>query len=211
MDKTSDTGQTGNDIFISSKNARGTSVISAKDGQVVDKPEGQFMELNNGQQVRLSADGQQQTVTIFERQGNLVKEPIAIGSDYSLKSATTQTLLKRWDTPAQGELAWRLGMAFMAFNFVLLGLAVAKQNTRGKGGSPLLMAMLTATIYFNLHTVSSSWISFQKVDFVPMMLALHGGAFSLALLWLYKRHRQIALWDVLKALISPRTAGKTTA
>jgi hypothetical protein len=44
-----------------------------------------------------------------------------------------------------------------------------------------------------------------------MMLALHGGAFSLALLWLYKRHRQIALWDVLKALISPRTAGKTPA
>ena len=102
-------------------------------------------------------------------------------------------------------------MAFMAFNFVLLGLAVAKQNTRGKGGSPLLMAMITAIIYFNLHTVSSSWISFQKVDFVPMMLALHGGAFSLALLWLYKRHRQIALWDVLKALVSPRTAGKTTA
>ena len=202
MDKSSPSGQTGNGIFIASRTSTGQVVTSAAHAQIVEKPDGRFLELEDGEQTRRNRADNSQTITRFERQGTLISDPVVGGSSRALKSMKTQDLFEQFHPSARGEFAWRIGMFFMAINFVLIGLAVAQANTRGKRGPQTIMALLCGIVYFNLHTVSSSWIAYQKVGLVPMLLVLHGGIAVLCGLWLYKRHMQIEFWPALKAQLT---------
>jgi lipopolysaccharide export system permease protein len=206
MDKTSQSGQAGNGIFITSKTSRGHLVTSAEHAQMVSKADGQFMELINGEQTRRNPIDQTQTITRFERQGTLISDPIVLGGGQALKSTPTLDLFKNFHPGAQGEFAWRIGMFFMASNFVLMALAIANANNRGKRGLQTGMALLSAVIYFNLHTVSSSWVAYQKVSLIPMLFILHGGVMLVCGLWLLKRHRQIEFWPQLKSFLQKKPA-----
>ena len=159
-------------------------MTSAAHAQIVEKPDGRFLELEDGEQTRRSRADNSQTITRFERQGTLISDPVVGGSSRALKSMKTQDLFEQFHPSARGEFAWRIGMFFMAINFVLIGLAVAQANTRGKRGPQTIMALLCGIVYFNLHTVSSSWIAYQKVGLVPMLMVLHGGIAVLCGLWL---------------------------
>ena len=64
-------------------------------------------------------------------------------------------------------------------------------------------------VYFNLLVLGKSWIETGQVSFGAFLLALHGGALVLALVWLAKRHNN---W-VLRGAARPHrnTAPKVTA
>jgi lipopolysaccharide export system permease protein len=80
-----------------------------------------------------------------------------------------------------------------AFNFVIIGLAAAGVNPRvGRTGN-IGVAFLAFIFYFNLLVLGKSWIEAGQVHFGVFLLALHGGALTLGLLWLAKRHNNWAL------------------
>jgi lipopolysaccharide export system permease protein len=81
-------------------------------------------------------------------------------------------------------------MTFAAINLVIIALAVTSANPRvGRGGN-FALALFIFVIYYNFINLGQSWISSGKVQLWPFMLALHGGAFLLAALWLTLRHNQ---------------------
>jgi lipopolysaccharide export system permease protein len=92
-------------------------------------------------------------------------------------------------TPSNlGELAWRLGMAMAAWNFVIIALAITSANHRvGRGGN-LALALFIFVVYYNFINLGQGWISLGKVQFIPFLIALHGGVLCAALMWLTVRH-----------------------
>jgi lipopolysaccharide export system permease protein len=59
-------------------------------------------------------------------------------------------------------------------------------------------------IYFNLLILGKSWIETGQVHVGMYLLALHGGALGLALLWLGKRHNN---WVIRRARTVQRVPG----
>ena len=58
--------------------------------------------------------------------------------------------------------------------------------------------MLSFAAYYNLINVGQSWVIAGRMGLPAMLLLLHGGVFSLALLWVYKRHRNWSLLGLLR-------------
>jgi lipopolysaccharide export system permease protein len=116
------------------------------------------------------------------------------------KARSTLELLRDRTPRNEGELAWRLGMAFAALNFVLLAVTVSSVNPRvGRSGN-LVFALFAFVVYFNLLNLGTSWIASGRVPFGPFMLLLHGGTFLAAALWLGKQHNNWAVRPLLRRL-----------
>jgi lipopolysaccharide export system permease protein len=81
-----------------------------------------------------------------------------------------------------------MGLAMAAFNFLVIGLAITSANHRvGRGGN-LGLALFIFVVYYNFINLGQSWISANKVQFIPYFIVLHGGVFLLAITWLMVRH-----------------------
>jgi lipopolysaccharide export system permease protein len=66
-------------------------------------------------------------------------------------------------------------------NLLLLALGLAATNPRRASNWNLLFALLAFVVYFNLINLSQSWVANGRFAMGPALLALHGGAFVLAL------------------------------
>jgi lipopolysaccharide export system permease protein len=84
-----------------------------------------------------------------------------------------------------------LGLA--AFNFILIGIAAAGVNPRVGRTANLGFAFMAFVVYFNMLVLGKSWIEGGQIGLGAFLLALHGGAFALAVLWLAKRHNNWTL------------------
>jgi lipopolysaccharide export system permease protein len=70
----------------------------------------------------------------------------------------------------------------------VLALTVSSANPRvGRSGN-LLFALCAFVLYYNLLNLGQNWVGTGRYSMGGFMLALHGGALALALLWLAKRH-----------------------
>ena len=105
----------------------------------------------------------------------------------------------------RAELGWRLGLAFAALNFVVLGLAVASVNPRAARSTGLVFALFGFIVYYNLMTLGQSWVGAGRLGLASFMVLLHGGMLAVSLLVLAIRHNQ---WSV-RRLLPPRPSGAT--
>jgi lipopolysaccharide export system permease protein len=93
----------------------------------------------------------------------------------------------------QGELGWRLGMAWTAINFILLAVATTTGNPRaGRSGNQAFM-LFAFVFYYNFLNLGQTWVTGGLFGLVPFMAALHGSAMVLAVAWLYLRHHNLHL------------------
>ena len=81
----------------------------------------------------------------------------------------------------QGELTWRLGLLLGAANLLLLGIGLSATNPRRASNWNLLFALLAFVVYYNLINLTQAWVVSGRVGMGAALLALHGGAFVLAL------------------------------
>ena len=71
---------------------------------------------------------------------------------------------------------------------MVIGLAAAGVNPRvGKAGN-IGVAFLAFIVYFNMLVLGKNWIESAQINAWVFLLLLHGGALTLGLLWLAKRH-----------------------
>jgi len=154
----------------------------------------QFLLLANGQRLENSLTGQGLRISEFELHGTRMRENALLpGDDTPAKTRSSLYLLRNVTNVNLGELAWRVGLALAGLNFVLLAITVSSVNPRvGRSGN-LVFALFAFVVYYNLLNVGQSWIANQKVAFATFMLAVHGGTFLLASLWLAKQHNN---WGV---------------
>lgn len=194
IDKDTVDGTEGRNVFISNTSDDGRETItSARTGRVQWLGDQQMLLLEQGQQLDQPAPATPGPIRISEFatygiQIGQATEPEGIGT--GLKALPTWELIGQPHPAHAGELSWRVGLALTAFNFTLMGVAVAANNPRaGKSGN--LMFMLFAfVVYYNLLNLGQGWVARGLVSWPALMLGLHGSVFMLSLLWLAKRH-----WD----------------
>jgi lipopolysaccharide export system permease protein len=61
-------------------------------------------------------------------------------------------------------------------------------NPRGGRSSNLIFGLLAFVVYNNLLNLGQSWIFVGLISFGNFLVALHGGVFLLAVMWLIKRN-----------------------
>ena len=180
---------TRSNIFISAVANGKESVTTARAGRIESRNGGQYLLLNSGQRSELDSKTGQIKVSEFEEYGNLIKSakltPFEGGPQ---KAKSSLELLSNRTDSNMGELAWRLGLVFAAFNFIILGAAIANGNPRAGRGASFAFALLAFMFYYNLINLSQSWIASGQFKFTALLLAMHGGIFVLSALWLAKRH-----------------------
>jgi lipopolysaccharide export system permease protein len=204
-----------NNIFISDVSNGKESVTTARAGRIENRDGSQYLLLNAGQRSELDSKTGQTKVSEFEEYGNLIKNARLTpfeGGPY--KAKPSWTLLQNRTNGHMGELAWRLGLAFAAVNFIILGAAIASGNPRAGRGGSFVFALLAFAFYYNLINLSQSWIASGQFRFTDVIVVIHGGAFALGALWLAKRHNNWSFLAYLKSRTSraslastPSTAG----
>ena len=201
LDKDTPDNKSGKNIFISSLEPDRETVTSARSGHVETIGDDQFLLLSNGQRLENSLKGEGLRISEFEQHGTRVDSAkLSLSSDSPIKTRTTLRLIREPTPVNQGELAWRLGMALAAVNFVILAVTVSSVNPRvGRSGN-LVFALFAFIVYFNLLNLGQSWIAGGRAGFVSFMLLLHGGTFAAAALWLAKQHNNWVFGSRLRRL-----------
>ena len=195
-------------IFISTVSNGKESVTTASAGRIESRNGSQYLLLNNGQRSEIDSKTGQIKVSEFEEYGNLIKSakltPFEGGPS---KAMSSYALLANRTNGNMGELAWRLGLAFAAVNFIILGAAIANGNPRAGRGASFAFALLAFMFYYNLINLSQSWIASGQFRFTALILMTHGGIFIVSALWLAKRHNN---WSFLAALKHRKTSKAST-
>jgi lipopolysaccharide export system permease protein len=201
LDKDTPDNKSGRNIFISTTERDRETVTSARSGRVETIGEDQFLLLQNGQRLESSLKGEGMRISEFEVHGTRVRdESLLPGSEGPLKARSTLDLAREPSRANRAELAWRLGLALAAINFVLLGVTVSSVNPRvGRSGN-LVFALFSFVVYFNLLNLGQSWIGRGVTSFSAFLLLLHGGTFLFTAGWLAKQHNNWGLAPVLRRL-----------
>ena len=196
VDSNSSSSEGGN-IFIYASDKGKDAVTTAGGGHVERREGGAYLVLEQGQNVTQQDKTGEYSISRFESYSTHVRDAQALVARVTpSKNTASQELIA---TPAgRGQLSWRIGLALCAFNFILIGLALAKGSSRsGKSGS-MILALLTFAVYYNLLSLGQNWIASGKVGWLSWLLLLHGSAFAFALVLLLKKHYNLALRDLFK-------------
>jgi lipopolysaccharide export system permease protein len=188
VDKDSTDKKEGNNVFISSTENGKQSMTSAKNGRLEIIGNDQFLILKNGQRVEQAHGEAEIKVTDFTYYSTLVHKEVDTQNAPPPKALNTSQLIKNPTPPNQGELAWRLGLVFASFNFLVIALAITSANPRvGRGGN-FALALFIFVVYYNFINLGQSWIASGKAPFLPLVITLHGCVFASAMTWLSIRH-----------------------
>ena len=188
IERASEDGRDGRNVFILSKNGDSESVTSARSGHIENAPNANFLVLDKGQQNEQNLKTNEKTVARFESYRVQAGER-AMSSVEKLppKARRTIELLRGPDARAQGELAWRLGLTLGAANLLLLAIGLSSTQPRRASNWNLLFALLAFVIYYNLINLSQAWVANGKMSMGFALVMTHGTAFSLALALLWWR------------------------
>ncbi|MEY2994831.1 MAG: hypothetical protein RL357_1766 [Pseudomonadota bacterium] len=189
----------------------GSDVVITSRSSKSNKSEGNDSEqasvtLIDGERVQRLPEGEGFRVIQFGELTIAMDNPSAQLQGAGARAMPTLELIQSNAAWAKGELAWRAGMVLLAANLVMIALAIAQVNPRLGSGASIATAALTAIVYFNLTTVSQSWVSSGKVSLLGATLGLHGGILLLSALWLAKRHHQWHWRHLVSASASARSA-----
>ncbi len=177
-----------NNIFIATNEKGKSSVTTATAGRIETRGDSRYVLLENGQRLETENGNAAQKISLFQEYGTKAGNAVAPtldGGDQRLLSV--KELISAASSSALAELAWRIGLAVSAINFVVLAVALTRVKTRGGRNTSLVLIVLAFVAYNNLITVGRSWISSDQVGFAVLLLALHGGVLAAGLAWLAKR------------------------
>ena len=175
-------------VFILTQLERGESVTSARSGRLENDGGDRFLVLERGQRNDVDKRTHEKTLSSFESYWLLVDDHRMRDVEARPpKALRTADLLRQPTIKNQGELVWRLGLVFGAANLLLLGIGLAASNPRRASNWNLLFALLGFVIYYNMINLSQLWVAGGRLGLGTALLALHGGAFLMALMLLWWR------------------------
>lgn len=211
LDKDTPDNRSGRNIFISTNERGRETVTSARSGRIDIINDSQYLLLSNGQRLESSRDGAELKISEFEEYGNRVSgADLGVGGDSPAKARSTLALLLEPTRIHQGELAWRIGLALAALNFVVIAVTVSSVNPRAGRSGNLVFALFAFIVYYNLLNLGQSWIGSGRASFAGFLLVLHGGVMVMGLLWLAKQHNNWT-WRVLLRRRQPAVSAGESA
>jgi lipopolysaccharide export system permease protein len=193
LDKDTPDNKSGKNIFISTNEHGKETVTSARSGRIETIGGNQFLVLANGQRLETTEAGQLK-ISEFEEYANRVGEnELVARENLPAKTRSTVDLVMEPTRAHLGELAWRLGLALAALNFVVIAITVSSVNPRAGRSGNLVFALFAFVVYFNLLNLGQSWISTGRAGFGTFLIGLHGGVLLAGGLWLAKQHNNWTL------------------
>ena len=210
IDRTTNADQkSSNNVFIAANEKGKNSVTTARSGRIEVAAEKQVLVLTNGQRLENESGQAALKISDFEEYGSNTGSITPLNSDSSdAKLLSVPALLNKPSSANLSELAWRLGLALAAANFVVLAVALASVNPRGGRSGNMVFVVLTFLVYNNLVNLGQSWVFGGSISFGGLLLGLHGGVLLLGVLWLSKRNNNWTLRAALR-LQAPKVAAET--
>jgi len=196
IDRASQGGVEGHNVFVLSRQAEVESVTSARSGRLLTEGPDRMLQLDIGQRNEVDSRTGVRTLASFQTYRVLADEKAARSATrQNPQTMTTLALLRQPDAPHQAELAWRFGMLLAAGNLLLLGIGLSATHPRRASNWNLLFALLAFVAYFNLINLSQAWVANGRFGMGAAMLTIHGSAFALAwgLLW-WRDHAAVWTW-----------------
>ena len=215
VDKTTVDQRTANNVFIATNENGKQTVTTARGGRVENIGPDQFLLLERGQRLESSLDKSDLKFSEFEEYGAKIGTALLGGKDKQpLGTVSSRSLIQNPSARYLGELSWRLGFMLAAANLMIIAIASSRINPRvGRTGN-LVFSMFAFQVYLNFLNLGQNWIAAGEIGFGTFMLALHGGALLVGLLWLIKRHNNWG-WlppaNFLRELSQTRRGSRTDA
>ncbi len=181
-------------VFVLTQRGQKEAVIAARRGHLEARNAERWLVLDNGRRHEIDTATGDKTVAAFERYEVMAGEKaVRRAEDEAPKQKTTLRLLLDRSPVHQGELTWRFGLALGACNLLLLSVGLASRNPRRPSNWNLLFALLAFIVYYNLINLSQVWVARGRLGMGTALLALHGGAFLLALALIWWRDHAVVL------------------
>ena len=195
VERESTDGVNARNVFILSRQEQAESVTSARSGRLESAGDDRFLVLERGQRNDIDLQRGERSLSSFESYRVLAPDRATRAADEQPPRVMATLEHVQRPTPRnQGELTWRFGLLLGAANLLLLGVGLAATNPRRASNWNLLFALLAFLVYYNLINLSQAWVASERVDMGAVLLALHGGAFGLALVLLWWRdHAAVGL------------------
>jgi lipopolysaccharide export system permease protein len=188
IERDSEDGRTGRNVFILAKQKQSESVTTSSKGHIELAQNDRFLVLDKGQRNETNTLTGEKTLARFEQYKVLADSQVLRSADQlPPKAMATLDLLQQAPTPRnRGELTWRFGMILACLNMVLLGIGLSATNPRRANNWNLLFALLTFVVYFNLINLSQAWVANSRLGMGVALGVVHGGALAVALglVWL---------------------------
>ncbi|MBS0291336.1 MAG: LPS export ABC transporter permease LptF [Proteobacteria bacterium] len=199
IDKDTPDANAATNVFIATNEGHRETVTSAQSARLELRDGERLALLFKGQRLETMLDKPGLRISEFAEYGTVI-DTVAQGDAGAgeVKARDTWELARNPAPAQQAELGWRLGLAFAALNFVVLGLAVAIVNPRAGRSTSLVLSLFAFMVYYNLMTLGQAWVASGRLGLLTFMLALHGGTLLIGLLMLTARHNR---WS-LRALLS---------
>ncbi|MFE8645179.1 LPS export ABC transporter permease LptF [Sphingomonas sp. NCPPB 2930] len=191
IDKDTPDAQTASNVFITASERGQEIVTSARTGRLAILNDDRFVVLNDGQRLESHVDKPGLKISEFREFANRIATNVLDDQEeIPVKLRSTLDLLRDPTIMNQAELAWRLGLAFAGFNFVVMALAISSVNPRAGRSGNLVFALFAFIMYYNLLNLAQSWMVGGKINFAGVIVLLHGGVLLASALLLAKRHTQ---------------------
>lgn len=175
IDSHSDAERVGHNVFIVLTEEDTEAVVNAKEGRIETVDGQRFLNLSHGERVETSVLTGERRRSQFEQARILIGEaPLTDIAPSRAQSKPTLTLLNSQAPEDQAELVWRAGSVWSCLNLVLIGLASASPQIRRASSWSLVWALLAFVAYFNLLSLSQSWVAMGKISAAAALIGLHG-------------------------------------
>lgn len=183
IDRDSQDGRVGRNVFILSTVGETESVTTARSGRIENVGNDRFLVLDRGQRNEQDMASGDHSLSRFESYRVLAGERVLNSvNDLPPKARPSIELMREPIPRHQGELVWRIGLVLGSANLVLIGIGLSATNPRRMSNWNMLFALLGFVVYYNLINLSQTWVSNGKVGMGTALLVIHGGALAIAIL-----------------------------
>ncbi|WP_116963468.1 LPS export ABC transporter permease LptF [Fastidiosibacter lacustris] len=159
--KSTDSDGTMYDIFIyQQKPNNASTIITAPIGYAETRPDGnQYLILKDGYFYDAQAGTAELQKGEFKEATQFISSKVTVGYNSSIESVPTFELLGSNNPLYQAELQWRLSFPLAILVSTLIALAMSKMRPRQNRYSKIIPAILVCIMYFNLLSLSKSWLN----------------------------------------------------
>ena len=199
IERNSEDGQTGRNVFIVSTEPNSESVTSARSGRIEVEDDGRYLVLDRGQRNEENLQTGEKGLSRFESYRVLAGERILSRTDdLPPKARPTLELLRSTDRPEPGRAGLAPRLAAGRAPISSCWASDCRSRTRAMPSNwNLLFALLSFVVYYNVINLTKAWVGSGKIGMGTALIAAHGGAFllALALLWWRDHTNSRVVWS----------------
>lgn len=163
-DKVSEDKQRLSEVFAQSREDGEVSIIAAKQAQWQTRYDHEYIVMRDGYQYKGTVGQADFEVTQFDEYAVLFQEPAIKQRWRHYEAIPTARLLSSDAVGDRAELQWRIAAPLSVIFFTLLAIPLSVTRPRQSSYGKLAIGLVIYLLYFNLLSVSKSWIADGKLS-----------------------------------------------